>query len=259
MLRRLFFLILSTGMVFAEQTILITFERNSTTKHSKEKSGNVHYNKLYIPDKTSGYYKTELSYTDGSDSTVSISVKQSGPSDSDITDFKGDYSAIYTIFPENSIHGILSYDSKELLYLWNLPAGSYTLYILGARGNHGLNKAMTTTYGLSVSGENLNVSASVVAYCTAEGKTPPEVDDGKIKAYTINTDSTKNLASNWVLMKFDFILETELEKLAICASGNNGNIAAVALTTIPEPTTPILSILALALLTGRRRRTTVRS
>lgn len=240
----------------AGETVLITFGEAGSNSYTPSRSTDgVYYNKLSTGTKTYSYYKEEgLLNTEGIETGVTVSIRQMAETKANISSFVGDSTAIYTIFPKESILGVLTYSSPEILYLYNLSAGSYTLHILAGRGNSP-SPNLATSYSLTTAPMNsfASLQANIVAY-NATGTAPTILDGVEIKAFTNKAGSQQNSAADWVLMQFDFTLEDSIEKVGVYAVGFNSNVAGIALTCIPEPSGLCLLGAALTLLATRRKR-----
>ena len=164
------------------------------------------------------------------------------------------------IFDTNVMKGVDNYDGGVTFTLSGLTTGqSYTLYVFAARGNEygGTEKSDTNTYGFSAGAGS--ITAKILDYTLSnslvtQGYTTPTINNSSITAYTQSNDGVAQTSENWVLMSFDF-KATDTTVMFSASGGGCGNIAAVGLTTsVPEPTTATLSLLALAGLAARRRR-----
>ncbi len=239
----------------AGETVLITFGEAGSNSYTPTQSvDGVCYNKLSTGTTTYSYYRAEgLLNTEGIATDVSVSIRQMAETKANISSFVGDSTAIYTIFPKESILGVLTYSAPEILFLYNLSAGSYTLHILAGRGNSP-SPNMATSYSLTTAPKNsfASLQANIVAY-NATGTAPTILDGVEIKAFT-NKAGSQNSAADWALMRFDFTLEDNIEKVGVYAVGFNSNVAGIALTCIPEPSGLCLLGTALSLLATRRKR-----
>lgn len=246
-----------SGTAIAQQSLVLTFSNSTNTELNYKKTNTGYYN--HISDSpSSGWdiFTQPLIYTDGTLSNFTVSIADVANKTANVTSFSGDAEKIKQLFGTNAINGVLTRESAPILQLSNLTAGSYTLHVLAARGNKAISEDIPTTYSLApYKNETISVTTSIEAFSTSVSIPEPQlVEETSIKAYTINTSSTANYASNWVLIKFDIDLENDITKLTLNASGNYGNIAGIVLTTIPEPTVSMLSVITFAALAFTRRR-----
>lgn len=240
------------------QTLIVTFGDDSVDKiELKEKSG-ISYNVISNKDNaTEPFFQipaSTLKNTDGSDFDYALSVAPIDAGKAKISSFSGDdVTMINELFGLNSISGVLSQGSETMLNFKMLKAGSYTLSVLAARGDSMQGKEYLTTYYLDCSSlVDIKVNATVIASHTSTWEISE--NSTKVKALTVNTSGESNKAENWVLMQFDVTLLNDVKNLKLCASGNYGNVAAVAFSVVPEPTSSVLSVLALSAMVSRRRR-----
>lgn len=155
----------------------------------------------------------------------------------------------YNIFGQdmttgNPMGGVINAKSENgnfTMSLNNLSAGTYTLTMLVGRGN---NYGTGNTSSFSIDGSGIsNISASLDDYSTGSGAT---LNDGTVTGNTHTGD--------WMVMTYTFDVAADGTQLNIQSQGGSGSINALALTSVPEPTTASLGLLGLGALLMRRRR-----
>lgn len=256
-MKRILFLLSFSGMLFADQTIVLTFGTEKTNSLSKAETSSLTYN---IVTAASDYTTREtIHYTDGSaasqlslrfvnqENTNNISTSNGAITLAD------NIEQITSIFGDSTINGVLtSTDSNTLQIIFKgMDKGHYTLYTLAAIGKKPSPAAASYYFLKDVD----NIKASVIAEANSNYvilTTSLYSNTPTITAHTYNDSSN---ITRWALMQFDFSVKDGTE-LVIFNSASNGNIAALALVehSAPEPTTTTLSLLALASLAARRRR-----
>ncbi|MDO5470006.1 MAG: PEP-CTERM sorting domain-containing protein [Akkermansia sp.] len=200
----------------------------------------------------------ELKCTDGSTSSYTLSVFGLYNGTSLISKFSGDSTSaahIYETFANVTISGYTHSNQYAILNFYNLLAGSYTLSVLAARGSTPSAPISANTYYISTNDNSLtNVTASVIAYNVSEPSREPKLtaDGASVSAFVVGSNKT---ATDWALVEFSFELTNATKVLHLMSESTNGNIAAVKLTTIPEPSTSAFLLITLtALITHRRRK-----
>lgn len=261
-MKRILSLLSLSGMLFADQAIVITFGKtltNSQEQNSQEQisTDTLTYNKITA---NSDYPTDNFCYTDGSGSQISARFVNEG-NINNISTARGAITLTDRIEPLSNVFGnatidgvLISTDSHALQIMFKgLDSGNYTLYAFAARGDNPTPTVPTYYFLSSVT----DIKASVIAeanskYEVLDSSNFSTTNTPTITARTYNDDSK---ITRWALMKFDFSVKDGTEQV-IFNSANNGNIAAIALVehSTPEPTTTTLSLLTLATLTARRRR-----
>lgn len=261
-MKRILSLLSLSGMLFADQAIVITFgktQTNSQEQNSLEQisTDTLTYNKITAKSDYTTTNKT-FCYTDGSGSQISArfvnkEYTNNISTDNEAITLADNIEQITRIFGVDTINGVLtSTDSNTLqIMLKGLDSGNYTLYAFAARGDTPTQKAPTYYFLSSVT----DIKASVIAHANSYYEVLDSFGSTvtpTIEAHTYN-DSSK--ITRWALMKFDFSVKDGTEQV-IFNSASNGNIAAIALVehSTPEPTTTTLGLLALTALAARRRR-----
>ncbi len=258
-MKQILFLLSLSGMLFADQTIVLTFGTTQTNSQEQISTDTLTYNKITAKSDYNTTYKT-FCYTDGSGSQISArfvneeNVNNISTSNGSIT-LTDKTESLSNIFGDASINGVLtSTDSNTLQIIFKgMDSGNYTLYAFGARGN--IPSPAAATYYFLTGADN--IKASVVAAANRDDYTIRTTSQYSgsptIEAHTYN--SSPNAIDKWTLMRFDFSVKEGTQQV-IFNSASNGNIAAIALVehSAPEPTTTTLSLFALAALAGRRRR-----
>lgn len=194
----------------------------------------------------------ELKYANGQ-AAEGVSVTLSTPTTGAggcISSFAGDTGTLNNVLDTSAVYGSVNGQGGTSITFSGLKAGTYTLQVLGARGNAVYTG--TVTYGITGDGVTVT-SASVLASAhTASIAAPVLNDDHTVSATTHRTGSTANQADNWALMEYTFTVGDN-GSFTVNATGGGGNIAAMML--IPEPATASLGLLgAFGLLLRRRRK-----
>jgi len=261
-MKRILFLLSLSGMLFADQAIVITFgetQTNSQEQNSQEQisTDTLTYNKITA---NSDYNTTNKTfwYTDGTGSQISAWFVNEGNIISISTANKAitltdNIEQITRIFGVDTISGVLTSTNSHALQIMfkGLDSGNYTLYAFAARGDTPTQKAPTYYFLSSVTDIKASVIADANSYYEVLDSSGYS-DTPTITAHTYNDSSS---ITRWALMQFDFSVKDGTEQV-IFNSASNGNIAAIALVehSTPEPTTTTLSLLALTALAARRRR-----
>lgn len=239
-----------------DEPILINFGDNVSERHEYVTAGykgaDKTWNQLSRPDSRTVSFQN---FHDAAGHTIdSLRVTVNNPISGEnggIETFTGDTSVLSSYFSPSAIGRVVNYNGGSSLTFSGLKAGTYTLQVLGARGNN-YGTAEATTYSITGNGVS-NVTASVLTYSnTADIAAPVLSDDGSsVTATTYSTGGVNKTSNNWALMEFTFTVG-DGGGFTLNATGNTGNIAAVAL--IPEPSAASLGILGMTALLARRRR-----
>lgn len=249
-------------MLFADQTIVLTFgvENNNSivTKQATEIFGSANALTYNVVSANNDYYISTLLCVNGIKSDISLNIchaeKQNAITTTrgKITTIGGDsanLSSLVAIFGNAQINGVLTTTNDNTFHIKfsGLHESSYTLYVLGARGEASL--GTSTNYSLT-GASSLTIPEKNQIY---NGAAIPTISGDTITAFTFNSNTT---ITNWLLMQFDFTTSKTNSSVKLSSWGNDGNIAAIALVehSAPEPTTVTLGLLALTALAARRRR-----
>lgn len=259
-MKRILFLLSLSGMLFADQTFVLTFgteDKNSYTTESANGIMNNSDSLTYNVVSANRYYSIPNIVDTNNVSSISISLASSANQDDyietntgSITSIKDNSGIISSIFGTAKIKGVLMTTNNDIATITfsELNKGTYTLYALGARGSKG-SANWETSYKLN-GNENIN---SLSCKILAHGQSTPKIENNVITASTFNNSGE---VSNWVLMEYNFDVSKDDTNIFFQSYGHSGNIAAVALVfhSTPEPATTTLSLLALAALASRRKR-----
>lgn len=260
MKKTLFTLMAMLGIASADTVpFVVTFGTNSgqsvTTPSVTLNSWSGVYNK--ISTKSDGgctVDKNSLKMTDGSTSSygVSVATAVSGGNGMINSMSNGENGVVSDYFTVDILGAVVNgANGSTSVTLSNLSTGTYSLFVLGGRGNLYGNKE-TTVY--SVTGANVNVTGVDILDYAVSAQTidaPTITANNTVTATTYNPNGTKN-ATNWVLMRYDLLVSADNSSLTVTGNGSAGNIAGLILA--PEPATATLSLLALAGMALRRRR-----
>lgn len=237
--------------------LLISFSANGsenlTEYLSKDyKNANSTWNVLKTKNDNTRFEFGNLQYGNGQSAT-GVSVTLTTPTTAGpgcVGSFTGDTSILDNYLDTSAVSGSVNASGGVSITFSGLKAGTYTLQVLGARGNAAYTGEVT--YGISGEGASVS-SASVLASSNTEGVSAPVLhDDMTVSATTHRTGNTDNQADNWALMEYTFTVGDN-GTFTVNAAGGGGNIAAMML--VPEPATASLGMLgAFGLLLRRRRR-----
>ncbi|MBQ7024070.1 MAG: hypothetical protein IJN29_10830 [Akkermansia sp.] len=211
-MKRILFLLSLSGMLFADQTIVLTFgvENNNSivTKEATEIFGSANALTYNVVSANNDYHISTLLCVNGIKSDISLNICHEEAQNA-ITTTRGkitttiggdsaNLSSLVAIFGNAQINGVLTTTNDNTFHIKfsGLHESSYTLYVLGTRS--GTDGNGTTNYSLTET-KSFTISEEKQVY---NGDSKPSISGNVITAATYN--SQENTISNWLLMQFDF-------------------------------------------------------
>ncbi len=257
-----FMFITSASIALGQQSVIVTFGSGNSSDNTRTGDS---YNVISRKNANNFLEFDNLKCSDGSTAPITLSVGDLYNGTSLIQSFSGTNESIALInetFNSADIRGFTNSGpisiQNVILTLNNLKAGSYTLSVLVARGTPPSAPISANTYSLLTESPSLqNVTASIIASNVSPSIAndtslhPAVKNNGAVTAYAAGSNKT---ATDWALIEYSFELTNELNTIKLRSSSTYGNVAAIKLTAIPEPSTTVIVILALASAASLRRR-----
>ena len=255
-----FMLIASASIALGQQSVIVTF--GSGKSDDKTREGDT-YNIISRKNANNFEGFNDLKYSDGSTSPITLSVGDLYDGTSLIQRFSGTPESVALInetFNNTEIHGFTNIPTNQTIVTFNnIDAGSYTLSVLVASSTTPSAASAMTYHLCDKSNQPLsNITANIIASNlspTNENISTRQhsvTNDGS--AVTVYAAGSKQTATDWALIEFSFELTDELSTIKLRSSSTYGNVAAIKLTAIPEPSSTAMFLITLTTLASRRRR-----
>lgn len=248
-----FIFIASASIALGQQSVIVTFGSGNSNDNTRE--GDT-YN--VISRKNDNGYSTyeQLKCTDGSTSPITLTVGVLNCyKDKLIQSFSGTNDSIDLInktFNNVEICGYTNIPTNHTIITFkNIETGSYTLSVLVANGTTPSAPSPITYYLCDKDNQPLPYVTANIITSTATSNASVENEEPAVTAYAAGSNQT---ATAWALFEYSFEVTEELSTIKLRSSSTYGNVAALKLTAIPEPSTTVTVILALASAASLRRR-----